>query len=134
MQSIQFREDTLEFTQSSYEMLDQIVVVLKVNNNFSLEIQGHTDNIIRNKTVAADGVVSDSIALQKADSLHKVQVSEGYADLVKKYLTSKGVNENRLIVKGFGDTKPVATNNTPEGRNKNRRVELMIVFDEIIKE
>ena len=134
MQSIQFREDTLEFTQSSYEMLDQLVVLLKVNDNFSLEIQGHTDNIIRIKTAASDGIAIDSIAQQKVDSQHKVQVSEEYANLVKKYLTSKGVKEKRLIVKGFGDTKPVATNNTPEGRNKNRRVELMIVFDEIIKE
>ncbi|MDD4427977.1 MAG: DUF5723 family protein [Paludibacter sp.] len=131
IQSIQFKEDTLEITPSSYQVLDQIVVVLKVNKNFNLEIQGHTDNIIRKRKTETGSLQLDSIARQKADSLCKIALSEEYAKLVKQYLTSKGISEKRLIVKGFGDTKPVASNQSPAGRNKNRRVELMIVFEEI---
>ena len=72
---------------------------------------------------------SDTII--KPDSSVKLRVSEDYANLVKKHLISKGINEKRLFVKGFGDTKPIATNNTEPGRAKNRRVELMIVFEEV---
>jgi outer membrane protein OmpA-like peptidoglycan-associated protein len=48
---------------------------------------------------------------------------------LKLYLVSKGVNEAQLKVFYFGETKPIASNDTPEGRQKNRRVEMEIKFD-----
>ena len=127
MQNIQFKSDTLQMVESSYEVLDQIVLVLKINQNYNLEIHGHTDNQFRNNQIVE--LPSDTII--KPDSSVKLRVSEDYANLVKKHLISKGINEKRLFVKGFGDTKPIATNNTEPGRAKNRRVELMIVFEEV---
>ncbi len=154
MQSIQFEKDTLMMVESSHEVLNQIVIVLKINQNYNLEIQGHTDNQTKKNRILkshADTIVlSDSSLIVndiehvnqqaktdtvgaldimiKQDSLEKIKISEDYANLVKKFLISKGINEKRLFVKGFGDTKPIATNETEPGRSKNRRVELVIVF------
>ena len=70
-----------------------------------VEIQGHTDNT---GDAAADQVLSD----QRAAA-------------VKNALTVAGIAANRLTAKGYGLTKPVADNSTPEGRAKNRRLELV---------
>jgi OmpA-OmpF porin, OOP family len=71
-----------------------------------------------------------SVEDEKKDALTKLQTSEEYAKLVKQYFISKGIAEKRLFIKGFGDTKPIAANDTEAGRTKNRRVELLIVFEE----
>jgi len=56
-------------------------------------------------------------------------LSESRAEAVRKYLVEKGVNNSRLSSHGYGDTKPVANNNTSEGRSKNRRVEFIVSFE-----
>ncbi|MEA4982301.1 MAG: OmpA family protein, partial [Paludibacter sp.] len=158
-QTIQFKKDTLEIETSSFGVLNEIVTVLNQNSNYHLQIQGHTDNVIRKYTsrndsltihpgsvVSVDSLTTDTVNVatvstitndltlkvdsQKNDSLIKLQISEEYARLVKQYFITKGIAENRLFIKGFGDTKPVATNNTEAGRSKNRRVELLVVFEE----
>jgi outer membrane protein OmpA-like peptidoglycan-associated protein len=48
---------------------------------------------------------------------------------VKNYLLSKGIEQDRIRAEWYGQTKPIADNNTPEGRQKNRRVEMSIVFE-----
>ncbi len=50
---------------------------------------------------------------------------------VKAYLVSKGVNENQLTAKGYGESMPIADNKTAEGRARNRRVELVVIKDEV---
>lgn len=112
VQGIQFDEKTMNITKPSYRILDQIVTVLKQNRNYNVEIHGYTDNRI-------------------PESLSVMKVSEVYANRVKDYFISKGIDKSRLTVKGFGDAKPVASNNTEGGRARNRRVELLIVFEEI---
>ena len=77
--------------------------------NWQLEIAGHTDN------------VGD-------DNLNLV-LSKKRAEALKSYLMSQGIEESRLLTLFYGETKPVATNDTPEGRQKNRRVEMKIVIE-----
>ena len=77
------------------------------NPNMKIMISGYTDNV---------GKPSDNLKL-----------SLGRAVSVVNYLLSKGVNNNRLSFKGFGETKPIAPNNTEEGRAMNRRTELTVV-------
>lgn len=91
----------------SYKQLDKVVKVLKVNPTMEIELSAHTDNI---------GGYSANIAL-----------SNDRARSAREYLISKGIAANRIISKGYGETKPIAKNNTPEGRQKNRRVEFTIL-------
>jgi outer membrane protein OmpA-like peptidoglycan-associated protein len=77
---------------------------LKAQKQFRLRIEGHTDNV---------GRAEDNLKL-----------SQARADAVKQFLVRKGVEAHRLETKGWGDTKPVADNATPEGRAQNRRTEI----------
>jgi outer membrane protein OmpA-like peptidoglycan-associated protein len=56
-------------------------------------------------------------------------LSKNRAQATSKYLQGKGVPEKQLMTEWFGETKPIADNTTAEGRQKNRRVEMQIVFD-----
>ena len=88
----------------AYPMLDEAVLILKENPEMKVEIDGHTDN--------------------KGSAAYNMTLSERRAKSVKKYFVDQGVEAERLTTKGFGLTKPAASNDTKEGRAKNRRVEL----------
>ena len=87
--------------------LDKLIQFLNDNPATRLEIQGHTDNtgklILNNK------------------------LSQARAESVVNYLSNKGISKNRLIAKGYGPSKPIVTNTTEEGRQKNRRVEMKVI-------
>lgn len=121
---IQFDSDSMRITSRSFQMLDQLAEMLKENPNYKLLIQGHTDNQVRK----LPGLAADSTLTAEQQKMH---ISEYYGVLVKNYLAYKGISLQRLFVKGFGDTKPVAANTSQEGRARNRRVELSIIFDEL---
>ena len=87
-------------------ILDTVVAYLKRNPDVEVTIDGHTDNIGSDK-------VNNPLSLKRAEA-------------TKKYLVSKGVAADRLVTAGFGSTQPVADNNTKEGREKNRRIEIKI--------
>ncbi len=88
--------------------LDRTGAILKENPKMRVEVGGHTDPTGNEK---ANQVISEKRALS-----------------AKKYLMDKfGIEENRLITKGYGATKPIADNKTEEGRSKNRRVEFRIL-------
>jgi outer membrane protein OmpA-like peptidoglycan-associated protein len=89
--------------------LDKLAEVLKNKPLWKLEISGHTDNV--------------------GDDNGNLVLSKKRAEALKNYLISKGINADRLVTLYFGETKPIADNNTPEGRKKNRRVEMKIVFE-----
>ncbi|MEX2596626.1 MAG: OmpA family protein [Salibacteraceae bacterium] len=95
--------------QNSYESLDRLAELLVKKSDWKLEIRGHTDD-----------VGSDAA---------NMTLSEKRSKSVGKYLESKGVGTERLIVKWFGETQPTADNSTPEGRAQNRRVEMEVIFD-----
>ena len=72
-----------------------------------VEIGGHTDN------------VGDNYSNQK--------LSEARANVVRTYLLEKGIAPGRITAVGYGETRPVASNDTPEGRQQNRRTEVKIL-------
>jgi outer membrane protein OmpA-like peptidoglycan-associated protein len=84
--------------------LGQILGVMQKNAALKIEIQGHTDNV--------------------GGDAYNQTLSEARAKSVVNWLTRNGVPEARLTFKGYGKTQPVATNDTDEGRTKNRRVEV----------
>jgi outer membrane protein OmpA-like peptidoglycan-associated protein len=78
---------------------------LKANPELKLEVQGHTDN--------------------QGNDDYNLKLSQKRAETVAAYLQLFGIDSGRLTPKGFGETKPVATNDTEDGRTRNRRVELV---------
>ncbi len=102
-----FKTGKTELDERSFRILDQLVDFMNQNPTIKIELQGHTDS---------DGSEASNQIL-----------SEGRAQAAVDYLSRKGIAVNRLVAKGYGETTPIATNNTPEGKAKNRRVELKIV-------
>ena len=87
------------------KIISEIVKLMKLYPELKIEIQGHTDN-----TGSAD---------------HNLKLSNMRAETVKKFMLLYGIESARLVSKGYGMTKPIETNDTEEGRAKNRRVELV---------
>jgi outer membrane protein OmpA-like peptidoglycan-associated protein len=87
--------------------LDKLIQFLKDNPGLRLEIQGHTDNV---------GSVVNNIAL-----------SQKRANVIVAYLVQHGIEKERLIAKGYGPSKPIADNASPEGKAQNRRVEMKLI-------
>jgi chemotaxis protein MotB len=78
-------------------------------------VNGYTDNLPVGPELRAKGITSN------------LDLSSKRADTVVRYLVSQGVNPNLVSAQGFGDTNPIAPNDTPEGRAKNRRIEITLV-------
>ncbi len=93
--------------KTSYAELNEVVKYLKQNPNIKIEIGGHTDNI-------------------GSEKFNK-QLSLNRARAVAAYLINNGISADRIKTKGYGFSKPIAPNDTEEGRAKNRRVELKII-------
>lgn len=90
----------------SYPDLNRLAQVMKSNTNLEIELRGHTDNV---------GKDADNMKL-----------SENRIQSVKSYLLGQGIAASRMSAKGMGETKPIATNDTDEGKQQNRRVEFTI--------
>ncbi|MGC6428681.1 MAG: OmpA family protein [Flavobacteriales bacterium] len=91
----------------SYPELDRLIQLMNDVPSLKIELSGHTDNV--------GGTKSNQTLSQKR------------ADAVRTYLLSRSIDENRVIAKGYGSTKPVDTNDTKEGRANNRRTEFEII-------
>ena len=102
---INFEFNSSKLTKNSYPTLDAIADLMKEFTEANLEVQGHTD------------IVGTEDYNQK--------LSEDRAHTVTDYLISKGIQKDRLRAVGFGTRRPLADNETDEGRAKNRRVELI---------
>jgi outer membrane protein OmpA-like peptidoglycan-associated protein len=89
----------------SMALITQLAQFLDTNPTVKLEIDGHTDS---------DG-----------DANTNLQLSQARADEVKKQLVAMGIDSNRLATKGFGASKPLQPNTTPEAKANNRRVEFI---------
>ncbi len=107
--SLEFETNSSAIQSSSLPSLDKLANLLLNNSTWNLLLEGHTDN-------AGDDNVN-------------LEISKNRAEAVQKYLSQKGVESSKIQVKYYGETKPIADNNTSEGRQKNRRVEFKIVFD-----
>ena len=126
VQGIQFEKDTMAIAKSSFETLNQIVTMMKQNDTYLLEIQGHTDNLLKDYQKKALNLTDSTSA---DDAGVKMKLSLYYAGLIRDYFVAQGIDEKRLFVKGFGDTKPLTTNDNDAGKSKNKRVELVILFE-----
>jgi outer membrane protein OmpA-like peptidoglycan-associated protein len=105
--------DTGKFTLRpvAREKLSQLSGIVLAHPSLKLEVEGHTDS-----------VGSDE---------YNMTLSQNRANAVRDFLTQHGMNTSSLASRGFGESQPVATNDTASGRQQNRRVELVVSGDEI---
>jgi chemotaxis protein MotB len=109
-----FPESGYQLSPSGKQALNQYVPQLQSLHNAKVVVYGYTDNL----PVGAP--------LKRAGIENNIDLSSRRADNVVAYLESQGVNPNTISAKGFGDTHPVAANDTPDGRAKNRRIEIVL--------
>ncbi|HWB64407.1 MAG TPA: OmpA family protein, partial [Chitinophagales bacterium] len=106
LNNIFFETDKFDLQPESEAELGVIIKLMEKNPTMQIEIGGHTDN-------------------SGTEEANKT-LSEKRAKSVYDYLVSKGISANRLTYKGYAATKPIAPNDTPEGKAKNRRTEFVV--------
>jgi len=107
LRDIEFDDGSTILGDKSYETLNEVVRILNENPTAEIEIACHTDSI--------------------GGELYNLTISRLRAFLVRQYLVEQGILGNRLTANGYGSSMPIASNNTPEGRAKNRRIELHVL-------
>lgn len=103
---IQFETGSAQIKKTSYPVLEEILKSAVVAEGLKLGVYGHTDNVGNDQS--------------------NTELSEQRAASVKNYLLGKGLSSERVEAKGYGATKPIADNNSTEGRARNRRVQIVL--------
>jgi outer membrane protein OmpA-like peptidoglycan-associated protein len=106
MSDVLFKTGSFELLPGARERLAKVSGIVLAHPGLHLEVEGHTDSV--------------------GGDEYNQTLSERRADAVRNYLVQQGIAENTIASRGFGKTTPVATNDTPEGRQANRRVELVL--------
>lgn len=108
LQIMNFASGGAEIPANSLDFLNRAAVAIKMAPSGTvIEIGGHTDNT--------------------GDTASNLQLSQQRADAVRDYLIRQGVDSSVLTAKGYGETTPIATNDTEEGKFRNRRIEFNVV-------
>jgi outer membrane protein OmpA-like peptidoglycan-associated protein len=111
--NILFGFDKSALSSDAKTNLDKLVTVLNTYPDTNIEVQGHSDD--------------------KGSESYKWSLSQRRASSVSAYLSSNGIANNRVNIKGFGESMPKYDNSTDDGRSKNRRVEFLISANEKMK-
>ncbi len=107
-ENIEFEFDSANLTDASYEIINHLISILKgIPTWSSLKVDGYTDSI--------------------GSEAYNQNLSEARVNSVKDYLVSQGIDGAKITTEGFGESNPIATNSTSEGRQRNRRVTFHIV-------
>ncbi len=107
--NLEFETGKAVIKSSSFTSLESLYVILQDHPEYFLLVEGHTDNV--------------------GNDASNMKLSQLRADAVKSFLLKKGISDSQIRTKAYGETKPVDTNDTPLGRQNNRRVEMDIVFE-----
>lgn len=106
LRGVNFATDSAEIDPASAVVLDVAADQLRGRPGVSVVVEGHTDST--------------------GSDAHNQALSQRRADAVRQYLVRKGVPAERLTARGFGESNPIASNDTADGRAMNRRVELEV--------
>ncbi len=107
--NLEFETNSDKIIPSSLPALDVLSILLLEKSDWNIKLSGHTDNV--------------------GDDMFNYDLSRRRSEAVKQYLISKGVQSERISTEHFGEMMPIDTNDTPEGRKKNRRVEMKLIFN-----
>lgn len=106
LKGVRFETGSAKLTPDARKILDEVARTLKNQPRLLAEISGHTDDV--------------------GNDAYNLILSQQRAESVRQHLIGRGVSPERLTAQGFGETKPVADNQTPEGRDANRRVDFQV--------
>jgi outer membrane protein OmpA-like peptidoglycan-associated protein len=106
LNEVLFAVNSYKLQPALYPTLDSIAAFLQKNPSTKIEISGHTDSTGKEP--------------------HNLKLSENRADAVAEYIVDKGIATSRVKFNGYGSSKPIAPNDTKQGRQRNRRVEILI--------
>jgi outer membrane protein OmpA-like peptidoglycan-associated protein len=104
--NIEFETGNTIIKPKSFSILSNVADILIKNPEIAISVNGHTDS--------------------KGNPELNTKLSKQRAESVKRHLVKRGVENNRIYINGYGSSRPIADNNTVEGRQKNRRVEFKI--------
>ena len=104
---VRFKPASASLDRTAPPLLQQVAATLRAAASLTIEIDGHTDDV--------------------GSSANNIRLSQKRAETIRAFLIKAGVAANRLVAKGFGPTRPKATNKTAAGREQNRRVEFLIL-------
>jgi len=104
--NVTFQTNSADINAAFYQVLNSVALVLKEFDKTVVDVAGHADST--------------------GDEAKNMDLSQRRAGSVSSYLGAQGVNAQRLITVGYGETRPIASNDTPEGRQQNRRVEITL--------
>jgi len=104
--NVTFATGSADLNPSFFAVLDSVALVLKEYNKTTIDVSGHTDS--------------------KGSAQKNQALSEQRANTVAQYLRTKGIQDQRIEAAGYGSNRPVASNDTADGRQQNRRVELTL--------
>ncbi len=107
LNNVFFDFNKADLKMESFVELDKLTELMQKNPTIKIEISGHTDN--------------------KGDDLYNQTLSQKRAESVVNYLVQKGIVKTRLTAKGYGETQPIAPNDTEENKAKNRRTEVKVL-------
>lgn len=107
LRGVQFAFNMARIEPAAEIVLDEAANVIQENPDVRIEVAGHTDSV--------------------GSETYNQSLSERRARAVRLYLVSHGVDSDRLVVRGYGESQPVADNGNPDGRAENRRVELNVL-------
>lgn len=107
VKTIQFDEGKSTLKNETMSGLENLFLILKQNSSINIELEGHTDNV---------GSPEQNMILSQNRTL-----------AIKNYLIKKGIEMNRISAVGYGDTKPLVPNSTDENKQKNRRVDIVLI-------
>lgn len=107
LDNVYFDQSSYILRSESYVQLNKLLKTLKTNPKLQIEIAGHTDNV--------------------GDRQLNKLLSQNRAKVIANYLANSGIPDERLQHRGYGDTKPVAPNDSEDNKRKNRRVEFVVL-------
>lgn len=107
LENVYFDTDKATLRESSYDALNDLYKALATNEDMRIEIAGHTDD--------------------RGKAEYNKKLSQRRAESVKDYLVNKGISSDRIRAKGYGESEPIASNESEQGRQKNRRTEVRIL-------
>lgn len=109
LDNVRFETGKSDIKTESQPALKNVAKEMTANPKMIIEIAGHTDNV--------------------GEDQNNMRLSQSRANSAKTYLIELGIPAEKLIAKGYGENMPVADNNTPEGRQQNRRTEIKVIAE-----